>query len=361
MRANVSGLSFSNASQWCRLVARVVGKTPPIGLKGGVVRFEAQKCQAIVPQKRGDSGEPHLLLLDMEQQVAAAAHAKKIAEGGAKLPVLVQIQQILAAAPYVIGGCAITPLGNEPPRLHDAPPRRFTVKAHQHESAGTQQGQKHPPSGEGVGHMVQHPGTFHDIEAAADRAQLQHVRLGKFDSGQAQLPRLAPGIAKTGEAEINRQHARRHALRDFKSKLARAAAGAEKLRNFAAASALENGKREFPAQISGDGIALFDRRHSDPARVGIFFILVLDQARDRILDGGQSWNGGAQSRLLLRLAHLLHQNGGDLLGPCPLQQPGGAGKRMKRKIGRHRQQPQEEIGVPVSSAAAKASRSSPAR
>ncbi len=27
-------------------------------------------------------------------------------------------------------------------------------------------------------------------------------------------------------------------------------------------------------------------------------------------------------------------------GPCPLQQPGGAGKRMKRKIGRHRQEPQ---------------------
>src|SRR5579872_6861441 len=127
--------------------------------------------------------------------------------------------------------------------------------------------------------MVQHPGTLHDIEAAADRVQFQQVRLGKFDSGQAQLPRLAPGIAETGEAEINRQHARRHTPYDFEGKLARAAAGTEKLRNLPTACSLESGKREFLAQIVGDGICLFDRGHSDPARVGVFLILIGPDAR----------------------------------------------------------------------------------
>ena len=64
---------------------------------------------------------------------------KKSPKCDAQIRVSIQIQQILAAAPYVIGGCAITLLGDELPRLHDAPPRRFAVKAHQHEPAGTQQ------------------------------------------------------------------------------------------------------------------------------------------------------------------------------------------------------------------------------
>ena len=127
---------------------------------------------------------------------------------------------------------------------------------------------------------------------------------------------------------------------NLERELAGAATGAENFGNFTAACMLESSKRKFLAQIAGDRNRLLDNWYSDPARIGIFFILVLDQARDRILDGSQSWNGGAQLRLLLRLAHLLHENGGDRLGPCPVQQPGGAGKRMKRKIGRHRQQPQ---------------------
>jgi len=86
-----------------------VVEAPPIGLKSGVVRFETQKRQAIAPQKRGNRRQLNLLLLDMEQQITAAADSKKIVSvHDAEICAFVQIPQILVAAPDIIGKCAIT-------------------------------------------------------------------------------------------------------------------------------------------------------------------------------------------------------------------------------------------------------------
>ena len=63
------------------------------------------------------------------------------------------------------------------------------------------QAEKHPPSRERVGQMVAPRTLPHDIEVAASRTQFQQVSLGKFNSGQTQLPPLAPRIAEELELQ----------------------------------------------------------------------------------------------------------------------------------------------------------------
>ncbi|HEY2837111.1 MAG TPA: hypothetical protein VGI89_11130 [Rhizomicrobium sp.] len=53
-------------------------------MKDGVAGFEAQKRKPIVSQERGNGGKAQPLLLDVKQQIAAAAHAKEITKVGGK-------------------------------------------------------------------------------------------------------------------------------------------------------------------------------------------------------------------------------------------------------------------------------------
>src|SRR5690348_6935428 len=112
--------------------------------------------------------------------------------------------------------------------------------------------------------MVQHTGAFHDIECAVYRAQREQIGLREFDSRQPQFLRLAPGIAKTGRAEVHRQDMRLYTLGNFQGELAGAAADAENVRNVALLSRLEIGQRESLAQISGNGTWPFRARNPQP-------------------------------------------------------------------------------------------------
>ena len=63
------------------------------------------------------------------------------------------------------------------------------------------------PAFERVGHVMQHAAGVDHIEAAPDRAELEDVGLRVFDALGECRRRLALGVTKTAQAEIDRQHA----------------------------------------------------------------------------------------------------------------------------------------------------------
>src|SRR5580700_10271180 len=215
----------------------IVRKVFPVGMKHAVFHFKSQKCQGIALEECGDIAQRHLLFLSMEQEVAAGAHAKKIAggDGYSQLFAVLQIQQFLAASANLIWAGAKTPLGDQVPGARNIASGRLAIEADQHESARAEQGQQYAPSGERVGQMMQHPGTFYDIEVPADYAKFQKIALRKFYGRQAQFPRLALGIAEAAEAQIHREQARLYCHGNFDGDLAGAATGAEQFRAMAAA------------------------------------------------------------------------------------------------------------------------------
>src|ERR1700733_14568249 len=86
----------------------IVGETLPIGLEGRGVRFETEKRQASVPQKRFNDRQPCPGFLDMEKEITARADAEEIIRGGnAEILEHIGIQQILAATPNAVGGYAV--------------------------------------------------------------------------------------------------------------------------------------------------------------------------------------------------------------------------------------------------------------
>jgi hypothetical protein len=79
--------------------------------------------------------------------------------------------------------------------------------------------------------------------------------------------------------------------------------------------AVESRQRKRLTQICLDTVCFPGRRDFDPARIGIFFVLTLNEKRDVVLDVGQLANGGAYPLFLRRFADLLRQKCPDLLGP----------------------------------------------
>src|SRR5438270_3268970 len=68
----------------------VVRETPQIFLRRGVIEVEADKREPVLRDERGDLRDRQTVLLHVEQEVAAAAGAEKIARRGdaGKPPVL---------------------------------------------------------------------------------------------------------------------------------------------------------------------------------------------------------------------------------------------------------------------------------
>ena len=103
--------------------------------------------------------------------------------------------------------------------------------------------------------------------------------------------------------------------------------------------------RELIAQIPVERHRPADRRRLQPARIGHLLVLVADLLRNLVVDGGEGRDGLADLPLLQRLADLLLDERRNRLRPGPRQQRVGARERMKRNIGRHRDQPKRGDGL----------------
>src|SRR5574341_1474156 len=135
---------------------------------------------------------------------------------------------------------------------------------------------------------MQHAARLDDIEAAADRAELEDVRLGVFDIGQAELARLPLGVTQAGQAEVDGEH---------------------------------SCAREAPRAL-------------DPARIRHFLVLAPDLERNLVVDRSERRDGVPNLPFLQRLPYLLVEQGGYWLRPRPFRERLRVLERVERDVGR---------------------------
>src|SRR5262249_60704608 len=83
----------------------------------------------------------------------------------------------------------------------------------------------------------------------------------------------------------------------------------------------ERGGRQPPPQVLLEQDRLSWRLRLRPAGIRILLVLLSHLARDVVLDRRQRRNRRPPLPLFGRLAHLLHENGGDRLRPSSVQPP----------------------------------------
>ena len=101
------------------------------------LRFEADERKSVPGQKFGDLRYCEAVLHDVEQQVAASAHAVKVdaARYPSPAPIVIATEYFLAAFANIVDGGTIPALRNERPRFHNAAPGGLAVKAYAHFAA----------------------------------------------------------------------------------------------------------------------------------------------------------------------------------------------------------------------------------
>src|SRR5215831_11084995 len=87
-------------------------------------------------------------------------------------------------------------------------PRQLAVEAYPHEAAWPQQLEQDPPARLHVGEVMQHAAGIDQVEASADRFELENIGLGVLDLARRCGRRLPFRVAKAAEAEIDGQDAR---------------------------------------------------------------------------------------------------------------------------------------------------------
>jgi hypothetical protein len=92
-----------------------------------------------------------------------------------------------------------------------------------------------------------------------------------------------------------------------------------------------------PGQKSGHRFVGQGRGQRHPAWIGILLILRLHELRDRVVDGRQSRDGGAQPHFREGIAYLPGKNGRDGVRPCVIQQDLSVRDAVERNIGRNGQ------------------------
>ena len=127
--------------------------------------------------------------------------------------------------------------------------------------------------------------------------RLQNVGLGKLDIAQAGSERLALGVAETREAEIDRKHFRpMEPLCRSDRMLAGSATGNEDIDPCRLSERAEFREWKQAAKILIEGAGLAAGIGLDPARVGIFLVLLPHEQRHRIFDRrqrGRRWRAAA--------------------------------------------------------------------
>src|SRR5262245_65210069 len=138
--------------------------------------------------------------------------------------------------------------------------------------------------------MVQHARGFDEVEAAAERAELEDIRLAIFDIAPAELMRLALGIGEAGQAQVQREHGGAgEPLCRLDRVLARAAARDQNV-NLPLAETPERGGRQSPPQVLLEQDRLSWRLRLRPAGIRILLVLLSHLARDVVLDRRQRRN-----------------------------------------------------------------------
>ncbi len=179
--------------------------------------------------------------------------------------------------------------------------------------------------------MMQHAAGVDRVEPALERPQFENVGLRIFDLPEAQFPGFAYCVGEARAAEVDREDARMGKTPgDFHRMPAGAAAGDE---HFALASGVgKRDGRKAEAQIAADGLLRRLRRRLDPARIGVFLVLLPDRGRDGVRNGGEPRDRLGDIALRPRLANLLGNDARKRRGPIPLQQQIGDGQAAERAI-----------------------------
>ena len=160
----------------------------------------------MLAQERGDLGNRELMLLHMEQEIAALADTEIIRVARHRFHR--RVQQ-LPAATTDVARRRTRPLPRKTrPCRADLLPRDLAVEPDMHQPKGSQHGVQNPPSCHWICKVVQHPACLDDVERAPERRKLEEIRLGIFDIAHAERARHSRGIGETGEAEIDRKHPR---------------------------------------------------------------------------------------------------------------------------------------------------------
>src|SRR5262245_46289834 len=184
----------------------VAAENVPITLHRLRGKFETDEFQIVLRDEGLDLRNRQPTLLDMKQQVAALAGAEEIAGLGNALER--RVQQLLPAAADVVRGRVVALLANEGAGGNDLTACELAVEAHPHEAARPQQRQQNAPARHRIREVMQYPAGIDQIERSRDRPDLENVGLGVGDSLRQRRGRLPLGVAKAGEAEIDRQNPR---------------------------------------------------------------------------------------------------------------------------------------------------------
>src|SRR6476659_6320716 len=179
-------------------------------VNGVGISDEAEKFDLVLTDEIRDLGQRQLMLLHMEEHVAALADGEEVEMPGdlARGLSFRQLQNILAAAPDILRGCSVSAPGNEGAGGVDVLAAEPAVKPEPHEAAGTQQREQDLPAGPRVGHVMKDTARVHDVYDDADTTELENVGLAEGDVGQSQSQRLPLGVAEARQAEIDGQHQR---------------------------------------------------------------------------------------------------------------------------------------------------------
>src|SRR5262245_30297057 len=171
---------------------------------GARVDHEPNKVEAVVGEECFDLRDGQAVLLDVEAQVAAAAHVVEIRRlpEPADIAVLGFGNKLLTEAADVSGARAIAALGDQAAHVDDMLAAERAVEAEIHEPARPQQLEQNAPARERIVEVVQHAAGLDDIERLSKRAELEDVGLRIVDVGDRKLASLAHGVAKAGQAQV---------------------------------------------------------------------------------------------------------------------------------------------------------------
>src|SRR5207302_2721487 len=169
---------------------------------------EADEGELVFVEKLPDFRDAQMVLVHVEQEIAALAGAEEIRvlRHGLEWRAVLQSQKSLAAFADVSLSVAV--LNDERAERLDVTARQCAVEPYMHESARPQQRKQHPPALRPILKVMQHPNRFDEMEHTPERAELENIGLCIFDVAEAELACLAERVAKAGATEVDREDAR---------------------------------------------------------------------------------------------------------------------------------------------------------
>src|SRR5262249_18895094 len=254
--------------------AGIVGKPLPIGGGDGGRKLEAGQSKIKRAEQGFDLRDGETMLLHVEQQVAALAHAEEIVEllEASKLA----CQQGLAAFADAARRRLKAALGAKRTPRNDVAAGELAVETHPHQAGRPQQPQQSPPPRPGVGQMVAPPPAAAEGDRAARPAELEYIGLRVGDVVEAELARLAPRVAEAGETEVDGEQPRAGELLRHADRMLAGAAARDQDVHVALAERAERSEGKSLPEIVVDRNRRAPGRCQHPARIRIFLVLLSD-------------------------------------------------------------------------------------